>query len=841
MAYRHNPTASTPALTFYLQEFLSFTTQDISAIVGKRSVHVQFKIVCEYDTQNRPIEIALRTTGSTKDMALVSSRLKGENTADANNKSDGPMAMRLWCTTDDQGRIDIKGGNSLCAEWHVWVIGWLDIVPVDQLGTGDKVTTELTYGSGSYPADLSSLVTEDISYLLGILEQSCDDALTGCSSVSNLVTGPDGYLGNLVNGPMASAYYTGPAHVDSIADPLIDAGDGPGEIMVPIGASSSIRMKALFNNNFVCTRVLSYVRDYVVKRVNLVNTATAPSTWTTVDCKVDANSNPTGVEGRCLVYLRVKRDSYYAVNPYEVMTAVRNSDDEDNYQSDDREGVDTNKNGTQSGLLTPDLDTYVCIETNDNGEIQWKSSDNEAHNLALELDGYVLGPTKDYSSNPKGWVPLNEVVFDGTLIDDTPTLIDLSSYVGAQKVLVYLKILSTSGSLEWIDVKAYDDPHEYYYSGSAQRGCNTAGLYSGRCCAVIAMTDSQGRLTIKRSWTGDNQVTLLGYVDTFVSCSGLITEKICPNNVFVDFDFSELIDTSCIAFLRLRWTDLTTGQYGSVHARRKGETFLINGAIFADFSAGRCNMRGGGDYCSIIAVPVEPDGLFQLFSSGYVNSVEVELMGYIPIETAIRGSYIYSGATLSWEDLDVGEPQALAFMLYTIEPGVFNNGVLVMQRPNFATGSGDWWWQSGNSGGVNIPCSSSYSGQPAHNLSIIPTDENGLIEHRWRFDTDVSKVYLLGTVSPIVPKEFESPIELGTPPVAGQTDLSVSLSLGLIFPRGGTHILAYVNKAWHVPTEQWVRWITLEPDDVGLEYPGPGVFAECTGFRIEAVTYQPLG
>lgn len=88
--------------------------------------------------------------------------------------------------------------------------------------------------------------------------------------------------------------------------------------------------------------------------------------------------------------------------------------------------------------------------------------------------------------------------------------------------------------------------------------------------------------------------------------------------------------------------------------------------------------------------------------------------------------------------------------------------------------------------------------------------------------------------------EFSSSLELGTPPTITAYDVESPFLPGEIFPPGGSHDPYVMNKAWHVPTEQWARWFTIEPDPNGYEYQGPGSFGECTDYRLEVVTYQPV-
>lgn len=88
--------------------------------------------------------------------------------------------------------------------------------------------------------------------------------------------------------------------------------------------------------------------------------------------------------------------------------------------------------------------------------------------------------------------------------------------------------------------------------------------------------------------------------------------------------------------------------------------------------------------------------------------------------------------------------------------------------------------------------------------------------------------------------EFSSSVELGTKPTITGRTITPDLEMGSLYPPGGSHEPYVMNKAWHVPTTQWVRWLTVEPDNSGFEYPGPGTFGECTDFKLEVVTYQPV-
>ena len=84
-------------------------------------------------------------------------------------------------------------------------------------------------------------------------------------------------------------------------------------------------------------------------------------------------------------------------------------------------------------------------------------------------------------------------------------------------------------------------------------------------------------------------------------------------------------------------------------------------------------------------------------------------------------------------------------------------------------------------------------------------------------------------------------IELGgSPPISSSVGHNVNLELAELLPPGGAFDEFVVNKAWHAPTAQWIRWLTIEPDNGGQQYPGPGVFGDCTDFRLEVVTYQPV-
>lgn len=56
----------------------------------------------------------------------------------------------------------------------------------------------------------------------------------------------------------------------------------------------------------------------------------------------------------------------------------------------------------------------------------------------------------------------------------------------------------------------------------------------------------------------------------------------------------------------------------------------------------------------------------------------------------------------------------------------------------------------------------------------------------------------------------------------------------------GTHDAQTMNRAWHVPTTQWVYWRTTLPDTTGASYPGPGTFGECTNYGVETIVYVPV-
>lgn len=88
--------------------------------------------------------------------------------------------------------------------------------------------------------------------------------------------------------------------------------------------------------------------------------------------------------------------------------------------------------------------------------------------------------------------------------------------------------------------------------------------------------------------------------------------------------------------------------------------------------------------------------------------------------------------------------------------------------------------------------------------------------------------------------EFSSSIELGTKPTITAYPVVSSVQVGEVLPPGGTHNPRVINKAWHGPTTQWVRWLTENEDSGGEQYPGPGIFSECSDFRLEVVTYQPV-
>jgi hypothetical protein len=88
--------------------------------------------------------------------------------------------------------------------------------------------------------------------------------------------------------------------------------------------------------------------------------------------------------------------------------------------------------------------------------------------------------------------------------------------------------------------------------------------------------------------------------------------------------------------------------------------------------------------------------------------------------------------------------------------------------------------------------------------------------------------------------DFTSTFELGTPPTWGAVEFSSPILEGDIIGAGGSHTPYVMNKTWHTLTSQWVRWLTVEPDNLGLYYPGPGSFGECSDFRLEIVTYQPV-
>lgn len=42
---------------------------------------------------------------------------------------------------------------------------------------------------------------------------------------------------------------------------------------------------------------------------------------------------------------------------------------------------------------------------------------------------------------------------------------------------------------------------------------------------------------------------------------------------------------------------------------------------------------------------------------------------------------------------------------------------------------------------------------------------------------------------------------------------------------------AFMNKAWHTSSSQWVSWITPLPDTDGASYPGPGTISETTSLQ----------
>ena len=400
MAYHQNPDAFTVPILTKEFEFSSWTALDLSSVVGKQSVLVQLKFDSDDDVT---AGIVVRTTGSTKDQALVNTRLRGVTRADINGDIDGLyFPSRLWCLTDANGSIDIKGGKSATSGkfWKLYVVGWLDVTVVDLLATGDYVDTYMQWRTGSYTGDFSGIIGSDKSGVLTYSEHNGRDVDTTYSTPLLLIT-PNGLSGHHDFDPLQAAssdYPKGPALVGDVY--YAGGGDdGPGWAIVPMGADVKFRYSCKGSNDrWVRSWINAYVDtdEYITNRVILRYEGTVPTSWSTLDLTQDALGNPTGISGRCFVYLRVRRNTYGSI--YAEMISFRNSDDQDDYYTRDFNTRRGAASGQNVCTLEHDRDCFVCLETDDEGKVQWRAgishfggSTGTGVEAQIDLEGYIQG------------------------------------------------------------------------------------------------------------------------------------------------------------------------------------------------------------------------------------------------------------------------------------------------------------------------------------------------------------------------------------------------------------------------------------------------------------------
>lgn len=841
MAYYVNPTAGTPIVV--PTSYSSFTAVDLSSVVGNKAVLVHCKISTA-DGYGKVV--ALRPTGNVGDQ-VTQRYVYGCAYGRVSTAVDAVSAVRLWTCTDANGSIDVKGGPVSSNPWYIYVMGWIEADVVDIEGDDTPLVVNLPEN----PDWSSSQALPGLSGRTLALAQIETAGLV----VSSLFARPSDETEDVWMS-LASANPNGPAVVAR----SLQYDDGPAQILVPTGTDGGIELKRSFSSEAIVNcRTIAYMDTYIASGAELFNLATGPSSWTTLDCTEDAGGSPTGVRGKCLVYLKARLGTTLSS---EAMVSVRSSDDPlDGYYSPDVDGRDTSPHGC-AGIIVDDEDKcYLCVETNELGEIQWITDVDTT--VSLELVGYVPAARAPevngyYHQNPTAYT---DPVYTGSPAHDVWYGLDLSSIIGSQCAVVVLKLWDDNQQRLHFRPGTNETDFD---NGSSNNGygcaCGTPADTGSHACRVAVCTDESGTIDLKRvAGFGELSIWLVGWMDaTQVDVKAERSPVDDFTVVQTDWSDADLsLDVGARRVLAAvemnRYDDnLPTREF---YFRPSDETEEIITDIGSNWLAHgpncwEANTEGsaGGDRVQILC-PTGPDGIIQGKRGWNVTgNVKAWVHGYIK-------GYIPSGATIfsmgapptSWTELSTGVGRrAFAFLKIRRESGAGQAGDAIAVAARSPEDSSSYLATGGGPRGIGIAYVGTGPVDQQGDVQYLCVETNGSGVIEWRSytyyggDHDI-EVDLLGyVISELEVSEFRSLLELGDAPTPEGYAVEAELRLGDVIPPDGSHLPIAINKAWHAPTAQWVRWETPYPDSSGLEYPGPGAFIECTDYRLEVVAFEPV-
>jgi len=134
--------------------------------------------------------------------------------------------------------------------------------------------------------------------------------------------------------------------------------------------------------------------------------------------------------------------------------------------------------------------------------------------LTFYRDGKIRGyggATVTLSTGVKGRFSYSGAqVFSGNA-PTSWTDLDLSSYVGSGRALVFLKVINSSGFTRQYEFRANGDTDSYSY-GADWPQCSACTIANGECGTVWAITSALGVLEWKSNGTGSVTIQLLAYI-----------------------------------------------------------------------------------------------------------------------------------------------------------------------------------------------------------------------------------------------------------------------------------------------------------------------------------------
>lgn len=322
------------------------------------------------------------------------------------------------------------------------------------------------------------------------------------------------------------------------------------------------------------------------------------------------------------------------------------------------------------------------------------------------------------------WVHSGTNVFGPGTVPSTWTSLDLSSVVGSNQRLVFLRFLGTSGSSSSsrILLRPTGDTDDWYIgaSGDAMGGYTSAPVPVGEVRGVFVETDSSGTVEWRcfSVFTANVEVEVIGYFDSSTHSGTQVFTGATPTS-WTDLDLSGVIGSSSALVILKAMYDSGTAR--EMQFRFNGDTEdCVDGVS-------NVNQANAGEATGPVVV-ADSDAIIEWQASGSGHNSTIDILGYVNTGWTSGITEVYSSAAppTSWTDLDlssvVGSTQMIVALALRATINVGGTTRLAV-RPNGDVG--DWLHASNPYRGTSCL---TFTSSVQSGIVITETDSNGVIE-----------------------------------------------------------------------------------------------------------------